>query len=55
MKRSIAVGANKPWRKVNYFPDDDERRILQHPNHQCKLPISLTLCMKWVHEPECLH
>ena len=34
MEKSIKVGANKAKRKVDYFTDEDERRILAHPLHQ---------------------
>lgn len=34
MKKSILAGANKARRKVDYFTDDDEIRILAHLNYQ---------------------
>lgn len=34
MEKSIKAGANKARRKVDYFTDEDERRILAHPLHQ---------------------
>lgn len=38
MKKSILAGANKARRKVDYFTDEDEIKILAHPNHQPTFP-----------------
>ena len=38
MTRSIAGSANKPRRTVDYFTDNDEGRVLEHPDHQGNHP-----------------
>ena len=47
MKKSIMAGANKERRKVDYFTNDDELKILAHPLHQATFPTGVQKRFAW--------